>query len=170
MTAGRLLGPLAALGGAALLLVALRALLRGLGGKAPLQTVLATLPLAAGQRVDLPAGPVILNAEGRSLSTTFAGLRWTLLDAQRRAVPSRPVIFRTKRSGLATTRLELLRFDVPSEGTYDLRAEGADIPSDPGARLVLARPFDAVRLVMIILGVVLGGGALIAGTVMAIVG
>ncbi|MBL8701051.1 MAG: hypothetical protein JNK67_21935 [Alphaproteobacteria bacterium] len=169
MSGFRLIALAAAIGGLVLLTASLRALLHGLGSRAPLQPVLATLPLAARQRVDLPAGPVVLNAEGRRFSTAFAGLRWALLDTQGRAVPGRPVIFRARRSGLATTRLEILRFDVPGPGAYVLAAEG-DVVPDPDARLVLARPTDALRLIAIILGLVLGGGALIAGTVLAIVG
>lgn len=169
MSVLRLLALTAAVAGLALLAASLRALLRALGGKAPLQPVLATLPLAARQRVDLPEGPVVLNAEGRHFTTAFAGLRWALLDAHGRAVPGRPVIFRAKRSGLATTRLEILRFDLPAPGAYVLAAEG-DVVPDPDARLVLARPMDALRLISIILGLVLGGGALIAGTVLTIVG
>lgn len=169
MSTPHLLALAVAAGGLALFATSLRALLRALGGKAPLQSVLATLPLAARQRVDLPEGPVVLNAEGRHFTTAFAGLRWALLDAHGRVVPSRPVIFRAKRSGLATTRLEILRFDLSAAGAYVVAAEG-DVVPDPDARLVLARPVDALHLIAIILGLVPGGGALIAGTVLAIVG
>ena len=151
-----------AIGGAALVvfgIVRLVALVRA--------SMLVRLPAVAEQDVAFKeSGPVVLCIELPHLGTAFAGVDFALSDAGGREVPSAPILFRTKVSGFSRVRLSVRAFDVPRAGRYRLVASGIAPGHDmSNAALVFTRPF-AGAMVLWILAIVLGGIAMIGGTVL----
>ncbi len=100
-------------------------------------------PLVEQQNVELPeAGTASLCIEGPQLSRRFAGLSYSLHADDGTPVEGRPVLFRTRTSGLSWARLELRVYEIPRPGRYMLRVEGLGPPQpgDADHHLVFTRP------------------------------
>jgi hypothetical protein len=155
----------AALAAALALAFAIPALVR----RARLDT-LATLVVAAEQRVELPAGEVVLHLAGPFGAVGLGSLSFDLIAADGTALPTSPVLVRSRRSSREWgVLLARQRFSVPSAGTYRLQvggiqAAGRDLSR---CRLLLARPQDA-GLVLGILAVVFSAIAFIACSVLSL--
>jgi hypothetical protein len=132
------------------------------------KSVLARLPTVTEQDVTIAeAGAVVLCIEAPHFGTQFAGVDFAMRDGIGREVPSAPILFRAKVSGFSRVRLTLRSFDIPRAGRYRLIASGIAHGRDMSeTAIVLTRPFVGA-MVLAILGVVLGGIALIGGTVLA---
>jgi hypothetical protein len=149
--------------GATLLIFSISRLLRTVRG-----SLLVRVPAVAEQMISLAiAGPVVLCIEAPHFGTEFAGVDFAMRDESGREVPSTPIVFRTKVSGFANVRLSVRTFEIPHAGGYRLFANGIAPGRDMrGAAIVLARPSAGV-MVAWIFGIVTGGIALIAGSVLA---
>lgn len=130
-------------------------------------SVIVRLPAIPEQDVDFAqAGQVVLCIETTHLGMAFAGVSFVLRDSSRHDVPSAPILFRTKVSGFSRVRLSVRTFEIPRPGRYRLVASGIAPGRDMSqSALVFTRPV-AATLVLWILGIVLGGFALIGGTVL----
>lgn len=152
----------AALVGAALLAWSIARLLRVLR-----ESILARVPAVAEQDVRFAEpGAAVLCIEQPHFGMAFAGVDFAMRDDHDREVPSTPIVFRSKVSGFSRVRLSVRAFEIPRAGRYRLVASG--IP--PGrnmsdAAIVFARPFVGA-MVACILGITIGGMALIAGIVL----
>ena len=132
------------------------------------ESIIARLPAIAEQDVRFAApGSVVLCIEQPHFSMPFAGVDFSMRDDYGHDVPSTPIVFRSTVSGFARVRLSLRAFDVPRAGHYRLVASGIAPGRDMSdAAIVFARPFVGA-MVLAIFGIVLGGIALIGGTVLA---
>ena len=130
-------------------------------------SLLARLPTLAEQDVTIASpGSVVLCIEGPHFGTQFAGVDFAVTDGAGRALPSAPILFRTKVSGFSRVRLSVRSFEIVRAGRYRLVARGIVPGRDMSdTALVLARPVAGV-LVGWILGIVLGGIALVGGGVL----
>ncbi|HEV7489524.1 MAG TPA: hypothetical protein VGO25_01870 [Rhodanobacteraceae bacterium] len=130
-------------------------------------SVIVRLPAVSEQDVTFAqVGQVVLYIEAMQFSTAFAGVDFAMRDAAGREVPSAPILFRTKVSGFSRVRLSVRAFDIARPGRYRLIATGIAPGRDMSqSALVFARPFVGT-MVLWILAIVLGGIALIGGTVL----
>ena len=153
----------AALVGAVLAAFSIARLLRVLRA-----SILARLPVVPEQDVRFAAaGTAILCIEQPHLGTAFAGVDFAMRDDDGHDVPSAPIVFRSKVSGFSRVRLSVRAFEIPRAGRYRLTASGIAPGRDMSqSSLVFARPF-AGAMVLCILGITLGGMALVAGIVLA---
>jgi len=144
---------------------AVAALLR----RAGLQTV-ATLPVAPENRVELPAGELVLHLAGPFGKTGLGGLSFELLDRAGTRVPACSILTRTLRSSTdGNVQLAVRRFTLSTSGDHRLLATG--IPRDrhfSDCALVLARPARA-DLVLAIVAVVVSAVALLVCTVFSLI-
>ena len=154
----------AALAAATALAFAIPALIRG----ARLVT-LAALVVAPEQRVELPAGEIVLHLAGPFGARGLGALSFELVDAAGHAMPAAPVLMRSRRSSREWgVLLARQRFSVPRAGVYRLRVDGIEAGRDFSAcRLLLARPQDT-RLVLAILAVVFSAVAFVACSVLSL--
>lgn len=154
----------AALAAAAALAFAIPALIR----RARLDT-LATLVVTAEQRVELPAGEIVLHLAGPFGAVGLGSLSFALAGADGAALPTAPVLARSRRSSREWgVLLARQRFSVPQTGVYRLQVGGIQAGRDLSrCRLLLARPQDA-RLVLGILAVVFSAVAFIACSVLSL--
>src|SRR3954467_10146606 len=109
----------AVLGGALVVfsIVRLLAVIRG--------SVIARLPALPEQDVLFAQpGSYVLCIEVPHFSSGFAGSSFALRDAGGREMPSAPILFRTKVSGLARVRLSVRSFDITRAGRFRLVATG----------------------------------------------
>jgi hypothetical protein len=149
--------------GAIVLVVSIARLLAVVRG-----SVLARLPTLAEQAVPIASpGTVVLCIEAPHFGTHFAGVDFAMRDDAGREVPSVPIVFRAKVSGFSRVRLSVRSFEIARAGRYRLLARGIAPGRDMSdTALVLARPFTGA-MVGWILGIVLGGIALIGGGVLS---
>jgi hypothetical protein len=157
---------LVALLGAGLLAYAIVRTLRVVRG-----SVLVRLPAVAQQDVDFAEpGRVVLCIEQPRLETALWRAKYALHDASGREVPSALILFRTSVSGISSVRLSLRSFDLAQPGRYRLTVTGIAPGHDTSrCAVVFTRP-HALQLVACILGIVLGGVALIGGIVFSALG
>jgi hypothetical protein len=158
--------PLAAASAAALwfLISGLIALLR--------KAQLLRAPLAEKQEVQFAEpGRVLLCVEGPHLTRRFAHIRFELRGLAGDPVEGRMVLLRTKTSGLRTTRLALLRYDLPRAGRYVLRLEGlgAQQPRDSEHAVVFTRP-RLKQTVAYVVGIVAASCTLIGSLALLLIG
>jgi hypothetical protein len=148
--------------GAIVLVVSIAKLLAVVRG-----SVLARLPTLAEQDVSIASpGTVVLCIEAPHFGAHFAGVDFAMRDDAGREVPSVPIVFRTKVSGFSRVRLSVRSFEIARAGRYRLLAHGIAPGHDMSdTALVLARPFTGA-VVGWILGIVLGGIALIGSGVL----
>jgi hypothetical protein len=134
-------------------------------------SIIVRLPMLPEQDVQFAqAGPVVLCIETTHLDSSFAGVDFALRDAGGRAVDSAPIVFRSRVSGLSRVRLSVRTFDIPVAGRYRLIVAGIAPARDMSqTALVFTRPFVGA-MVACILGIVLGGFALIGGIVFTALG
>jgi hypothetical protein len=140
-----------------------RSLLRTVRG-----AVVLSVPMMPRQVVQFERpGEYSLNVEADSLTALITGLKFTLVDTERRtAIPLRTAIMRTRVSSFSRARRELYAFSIAAAGSYVLRAEGADESLLAGhPSLVITRPFHGA-LVLHVLGLV-ASGALLIGSMVA---
>ncbi|MDB5973852.1 MAG: hypothetical protein JWR07_612 [Nevskia sp.] len=153
----------AALGGALLLfsIVRLLALLN--------DSVVATLPVVAGQDVEFPqAGDFVLHVEQPRLDTPLDRAVFSLRDAAGHELASSPSLFRTTRSGLVVARISVRNFKVERPGRYHLTVDHLPVGRDLSrCALIFTRPFG-LALMLWILGILLGAGGLLGGTILSI--
>jgi hypothetical protein len=151
-----------ALAGAALLVVAIRGLVRALRVE-----TLARLRVVAEQAFTLAApGPVVLTVEGPLGTTKFASLEFTVVGPDGRTLPTHMIVFRRSSTTLGgTTQLALRRFETTAAGSYVLRVTGVDPGTDYGScAILLTRPTGAL-LPLWIVGTVAGALLLLGGLV-----
>lgn len=131
------------------------------------ESILARIPAVAEQDVRFAAaGTAVLCIEQPHFSMAFAGVDFAMRDDYGHDVPSTPIVFRSKVSGFSRVRLSVRAFDIPRAGRYRLIASGIAGRDMSGAAIVFARPFVGA-MVLCILGITLGGMALIAGIVLS---
>ncbi len=139
------------------------------------KSVVLRLPVSAEQIVTFEQpGTFILHVEHTRFATALLYAAYSLRDAGgTREVLSGPIQFRTTRSGTTTVRSSVRRFTVKRPGRYELSITGVDLGNHPPEdALILTRPYGS-RLVLLILGIVLGASGFIGGlvfTVLQIVG
>ena len=130
-------------------------------------SILARVPAVPEQDVRFAAaGTAVLCIEQPLFGMPFAGVDFTMRDDYGHDVPSAPIVFRSKVSGVSRVRLAVRAFEIPRGGRYRLVASGIAPGRDMSdAAIVFARPF-AGAMVLCILGITFGGMALIAGIVL----
>ena len=126
----------------------------------------ARVPAAAEQTVSFPAaGAYVLHLSQPRLSTALAHAEFSLRDGGAE-VPSMPELIQVRASGFSTASISVRRFQVPQAGTIRLLVTGIAADADfSRSEFVFGRP-NAGALVLRILGVVLGGIALVGGIVL----
>jgi len=131
------------------------------------KSVVARLPAVSEQVVVFEQpGTFILHLEGPRFSTRLRRAGFSLRDAaSARDVRSWPILFRTTSSGLSTVRLSVRGFAVECPGRYALSVTGIEPGGDTSQHaLIFTRPY-AAKMVLLILGIVLGGFCFIGGLV-----
>ena len=124
--------------------------------KAEKETRLVSLPLLDRQEIDFAVeGSVVLCMEGPILSRRFANLEYALTGPDGRAVRSRPVLFRSSRSGFSKAIMELRVYEIaqPGRHVFEIRGLGDERPSDAEHRMVFTLPHLA-RSMAYVLGIV----------------
>jgi hypothetical protein len=129
-------------------------------------SVLARLPVLTEQDVTIAAaGTLVLCVEMPQLGSHFADVDFALRDEAGRDVPSAPIVFRAKVGSLSRVRITVRSFEIPRAGRYRLAASGLAGRDMRDTAIVLTRPF-AAAMTLRILGIVLGGIALVGGFVL----
>jgi hypothetical protein len=130
-------------------------------------SILVRLPAVPEQdvRFDAP-GTVVLCIEQPHFGAAFAGVAFSMRDEGGREVPSTPIVFRSKVAGFSRVRLAVRAFEIARAGRYRLAASGLAGGDLSDAAIVFAKPFVGAMVVSI-LGITLGGMALIGGIVLA---
>jgi hypothetical protein len=131
---------------------------------------LATLAVAAEHRLRLPAGELVLHLAGPFGKRGLGELSFRLVDSAGNAVPSSPLVVRTRRSTASgSVLLAVRRFVVSAEGAYRLVVTGIAADRDlSDCRIVLAPP-QGPGLVIAILGVVAAAVALVVCSVLTLI-
>jgi hypothetical protein len=147
--------------GVVLLFFSIRALLGVLR-----DSEVARMPAAAEQTVNFPAGGAyILYLSGPRLSKAPMHAKFSLRDGGAE-VPSMPKFRQLRSSGFSTASISLRRFHVPHAGTYRLLVTGIAVGPDLSRTEFVFRTPNAGALVLRILGIILGGVALVSGIVL----
>ncbi len=134
------------------------------------KSIVVRLPAVAEQIVGFEQpGTFILHLEGPRFATALRRASFSLRDAaSSRDVRSWPILFRTTSSGFSTVRLSVRGFAVERPGRYALSVTGIEPGSDTSQdALIFTRPY-AAKMVLLILGIVLGGFCFIGGLVFTV--
>jgi hypothetical protein len=126
----------------------------------------ARLPAVAEQEVRFAqAGTFVLNAEQPRLGAALSRAQFSLRDAAGREVPSSAILFRTHRSGFATTSIALREFTIERAGAYRLSITGIDATADASRSAVVFTTPYAAAMVALILAIIFGAACTIGGLV-----
>jgi hypothetical protein len=155
-----------ALVGAALLVVAIRGVVRAMRVE-----TLARLRVVDEQAVAIAkAGPVVLSVQGPHFTTKFGSLSFTVRDADGRGVPTSMIVMRAHKTSLGgTTTLTLRRFAAERPGTHALRVGGIDPSTDYADCAILLTTPTSALLPLWIVGIVASAGLFVGGVVLSIV-
>jgi hypothetical protein len=131
--------------------------------------VLATLPLAPEQEVNLPAlGEVLLMVEAPRFSKDYMGFQFELVEkVTGRATRMSYHVMQSQGAvyGVKTMRVPFERVTLPQAGAYVIRAHGLQADKDySDYRVVLSRPFMG-RLVFQIVGIILCAGGMLGSLI-----
>jgi hypothetical protein len=120
-------------------------------------SVVTAVPMTASTVITIPeSGDFSLYVEGKRFSLDFASVDFSMRDSEGTTVPLLPVLLRTTVSSFDRVRLELRKFHLSLAGEVELRVTGIRPNSDPGNRIVIARPVGATLLLHILSLVGLG--------------
>lgn len=123
------------------------------------QARLLTVPLVDRQQIEFKEpGRVVLNMEGPMLSRRFAKLTYELTGPDGVAVKSRPVLFRSRTTGLTKVRMELRIYEITHSGphVFKILGLGDEKSNDTKHAMVFMRP-HLKYIVLYIMGIVLTG-------------
>lgn len=114
---------------------------------------LLRVPLMDVQEIHFQeARPVALAIEAPIGSTRFARVDFELTSLSGEPVKGKPVLFRTRSSGLSTVRLDLVTYDLPWAGGYLLHMRGLGPPQERDAAhaVVFRRPIRALAIAHVV--------------------
>jgi hypothetical protein len=117
------------------------------------------------------AGRVVLSVEGPRFTRRFGGVRFELSTWAGEAVKGWPALLRARTSGFSTVRMEMMNFEIPRPGDYQLRMAGIGPPriGDAQQSVVFMRP-HAMRSIGYVVGIVFSASALIVSLVFFLLG
>lgn len=120
-------------------------------------SVVTAVPMTESMVLTIPeSGDFSLYAEGTRFSRDFGSLDFSMHDSEGTSVPLLPVLLRTTVSSFNRVRLELRRFHLSLPGEVELHVTGVRPGSDPGNRIVIARPVGGTLLLHVLALIGLG--------------
>ncbi len=126
------------------------------------------VPVAEKQEIQFAeAGPVVLSIEGPRFSGRFAHITFGLTGINGDPVGWHRNLFHARTSGISTTRMEMLTYDIPRPGSYVLSMTGSGVAQtgDTTDAVVFKKPHLG-RSIAYVIGIVLASGVFIASLVL----
>ena len=132
------------------------------------KSVVASVPVREQQLVTFDkGGNFALGVEG-DIGSRLGGLQFSLLSGGGATVQLHRILVRTKVSSFSRARVELYSFTLSSPGTYTLRVDGLESPTNNGSdAIVFTRRFQGTLvahiLALIVLGAAFIGSIVVSG-------